>query len=214
MPSGSNVDKNAKILKFITDVINATTADIAREDSDLTGAYASLQGNTPVVSTASLSVTPKSLSNIADPTEQSSVRSRSEYFSGSSLADLFLSYGQRLTAVRRCTMNVRMKRSVPGTGAALPDLVSNIWTNEITALSSLYAMDANTFKTTVANATAPADPVSALGPGIINADSAVDDLIAKIRQVIVNHYASSVTVNVTACHSACHSSCHGSRGRR
>lgn len=211
MPSGSNVDKNAKISKFISDVVNATTGDISRENSDLP---ASLRGNTPVVSTASLSVTPKSLSRIADPTEQSSVRSRSEYFTGSSLADLFLSYGQKLTAVRRCTVTVRMKRSVPGTGSALPDLVSNIWANEITALSSLYAMDANTFKNTVANATAPADPVSALGPGIINADSAVDDLIAKIRQVIVNHYASSVTVNVTACHSACHSSCHGSRGRR
>jgi hypothetical protein len=86
------------------------------------------------------------------------------------------------------------------------------WSNQITALSSRYAMSAAAFKSAVESGTNPFDNLKV---GEVFAGSALTDLITKIYNVVNANISSSAgTISITTCHSSCHSSCHGSRGRR
>jgi hypothetical protein len=209
MAIGEKADKNLKIAKFQTDVIEASTNAIQRDLSNVPAAY---RPSTPLVNKSDLTAKPEEFSNI--PGEKSAAKSIGGEITAAALADLFLIYGRNLTCIRRCNFSIRRQNTTVARG--LPSGTTSIasWNNMITALSAQYAMSPTNFRDQVANGTAPSNPVAALAPGNISQESKLDLLILKIKNVISGNMANTATINITVCHSACHSSCHGSRGRR
>lgn len=211
MPIGDNVDKNLKILKFQTDVVDFAIGQIERDLNDIPNPH---KPNVPVVSTSSLNVKPENFSSLPPPDNKSSVATRGGELTASALADLFLIYGRNLTSIRICTFSLVRQNTLGGRG--IPTGTTNIasWNNRRTALSAQFAMTATAFRDAVANATPPSNPVGVLAPGALAQESAIDNLILKIRNVVAANMANATNISITVCHSACHSSCHGSRGRR
>ena len=211
MAAGDNVDKNAKILKFQTDVVDYAISRIERDLSDVPNPH---KPNVPVVSTSSLNVKPENFSSLPAPNNKSSVATRGGELTASALADLFLIYGRNLTSIRLCTFSIVRQNTSGGRGLPTGTTTIASWNNRRTALSAQFAMTPTAFRDAVANATAPSNPVAVLSPGALAQESAIDNLILKIRNVVDSNMANSTNISITVCHSACHSSCHGSRGRR
>ena len=54
-----------------------------------------------------------------------------------------------------------------------------------------------------------------LEPGNVAAEAALDNLIARLRNIVSANMASATPYRtITACHNSCHSNCHSSRSRR
>lgn len=197
MSTGSHVQKNPKIDDFINQVIVPGINRIAR-DADQLG-VASDGAPDRFLRRSDLNIRPLK-----------SVNTRAGEITAAALADLFISHAQRLTSIRRSTLVHNLINT--NSSGTVTLTTSTIWSNQITALSSYYALSSVQLRNRV---TSGSNPLTNLQPGNVAAASALDALITKLNSILAARVNESVgTLETYSCHSSCHNSCHNSRGRR
>jgi len=197
MAAGDPVDKDSKISRFITRVVNPAVATIQR---DQTTALANLKGSHPLELGSQFAVSPDSFNKVSVSGGKLTV---------SAMVDLFQFYAYNLTSIRRS--NMRMASALNTNSASY----SAVWSNLVSALGPSYRMNIATFRSYVAGGGGYSGNVlTPFSSGNIATEADVDALIERLRSIVLANASSSSVISVDYCHSACHSNCHSSRGRR
>ena len=185
------VYKDVKINKFISDVMTYNRGLVAR-----------YRGVHPLMGRPSHSANVSELDTRTEATPNNFrvVATSGGLMTASALATIFQVFAYNITRYRP----VRMYVTSSGGPA-----ITNFGTAP-TALNGRHRMNVTTFRNLV-----NASPgIANLAPGNVNAESALDNLILTLRNIVYNNMYGATYMTMTACHNSCHSSCHGSRSRR